>query len=167
MESKATLLGHPIHQMLVAFPLGLLGASVVFDLLAIALGQPTLALVAYYVLAGGVLAGLVAAPFGFIDWRAIPHGTRARRVGAMHGGGNVLMLSLFALSWWLRWEDAVWPPREAVLLSLLGAGISVFTAWLGGELVDRLGIGVADGAHVDAPSSLRVRHMPARPASKP
>jgi len=167
METKATLLGHPIHQMLVAFPLGLLGASVLFDLLAIALGQPTLALVAYYVLAGGLLAGLVAAPFGLIDWRGIPRGTRARRIGALHGGGNVLMLALFALGWWLRRDDAAWPPREALLLSLLGAGISVFTAWLGGELVDRLGIGVAEGAHADAPSSLRVPHLPAQRVPKP
>ena len=39
-------------------------------------------------------------------------------------------------------------------LSLLGAGLAMATAWLGGELVDRLGVGVDDGAHLDAPNSL-------------
>ena len=50
MESKARLLGHPVHQMLVVFPLGLLGASVVFDLLALGMNFSLMAVVAYYLI---------------------------------------------------------------------------------------------------------------------
>lgn len=161
MESKARLFGHPVHQMLVVFPLGLLGASVVFDLLALGMSYSLMAVVAYYLILAGLVAGLVAAPFGTIDWLAIPSGTRAKSVGAMHAGGNVVVLLLFAGSAWLRSPDPAAPPALALVLSFGGAGLSLVTAWLGGELVDRLGVGVSDGAHLDAPSSLR--HRDARP----
>jgi len=68
--------------------------------------------------------------------------------------GNFLVVALFAASWFLRRDDPARPPLAALVLSFAGVGLSLVTAWLGGELVDRLGIGVSDGAHVDAPSSL-------------
>jgi uncharacterized membrane protein len=157
MESKAKLLGHPVHQMLIVFPLGLLATSVVFDVLSLALSLPTLAVVAFYLVWAGVVGGLVAAPFGTIDWLAIPHGTRARSVGALHGLGNVVVLLFFVASGWLRIDAPQQPPGAAVLLSVLGAALAMVTAWLGGELVDRLGIGISDNAGLDAPSSLRSR----------
>ena len=68
--------------------------------------------------------------------------------------GNVIVVGLFAVSWFLRQDDPALPPTGAVVAGLLGAGIAVVTGWLGGELVNRLGVGVDDGAHLDAPSSL-------------
>jgi uncharacterized membrane protein len=155
MESRARLLGHPVHQMLVVFPLGLLGTSVAFDLLHLVMNEEVFAVVSHHLLAAGLIAGLLAAPFGTIDWLAIPRGTRARTVGALHGGGNVLVLALFAASWWLRRGQPDAPEPLPLLLSLGGAALALVTAWLGGELVSRLGVGVADDAHLDAPSSLR------------
>lgn len=154
MESRAKLLGHPIHQMLIAFPLGLLGVSPVFDVLRFALDSELMAVVAYYMIGAGVIAALVAAPFGTVDWLAIPRSTRARRIGALHGAGNLVVAALFAASWFLRRDNPGQPPLAALLLSFAGAALALVTAWLGGELVDRLGVGVSDGAHVDAPSSL-------------
>jgi hypothetical protein len=66
----------------------------------------------------------------------------------------VVVVALFGLSWYMRAENPAVPPTGAVVAGLLGAGLSIVTAWLGGELVDRLGVGVDDGAHLDAPSSL-------------
>jgi uncharacterized membrane protein len=60
-------------------------------------------------------------------------------------------------SWWLRRGQPASPPATAYLLSFVGIAIALVTAWLGGELVDRLGVGVDDGAHLDAPSSLSGR----------
>ena len=167
MESKARLFGHPVHQMLVVFPLGLLGASVVFDLLALGMSYSLMAVVAYYLILAGLVAGLLAAPFGAIDWLAIPGGTRAKSVGALHAGGNVVVLLLFAASAWLRHVDPAAPPALALVLSFAGAGLSLVTAWLGGELVDRLGVGVSDGANLNAPSSLSHRDARPRPAGRP
>ena len=111
-------------------------------------------------IAAGIIGGLAAAPFGWIDWFAIPRNTRAKSVGLWHGAGNVLVLLLFAASWLLRRDLPEQPEALAFALSFGGAGIALLTGWLGGELVDRLGVGVDDGAHVDAPSSLSKR--PAR-----
>lgn len=154
MESKAQLFGHPIHQMVVAFPLGLLATSVVFDLMRAASGDPVWAAVAYYIMIAGILSGLGAAVFGFIDWLGIPAGTRAKRIGRLHGIGNVIVLLCFGLSAWLRSPHPADVPTLATIVAVVGAGIAAVTGWMGGELVDRLGVGVHDGAHLDAPSSL-------------
>ena len=85
---------------------------------------------------------------------AIPGGTRARRIGLWHGLGNVVVLALFGSSWVLRRENPVLPPTAAIIAGLMGVVLMAITAWLGGELVDRLGVGVDEGAHLDSPSSL-------------
>ena len=157
MESRAKLLGHPIHQMLIVFPLGLLATAFVIDVIYLAGDSLIFAAVSYYLIIAGLIGGAAAAPFGFIDWRAIPRNTRAKRVGALHGIGNVIVLALFLVSVLLRADLPSAPPTLAYVCSFAGAAIALVTAWLGGELVDRLGIGVSDGAHVDAPSSLRQR----------
>jgi len=154
MESKVKLLGHPVHQMLVVFPLGLLGTSVVFDIIHLATASAFAASVAHALIVAGVIAGLLAAPFGTIDWLAIPQGTRAKAIGALHGGGNVLVLLLFACSWWLRQASPDNPPNVAWVVSFCGAALALVTAWLGGELVDRLGVGVSPYADLNARSSL-------------
>jgi uncharacterized membrane protein len=154
MQAKARLLGHPIHQMLIVFPLGLLATAIIFDIIALAGGNPTWFNIAYWLIAAGIIGGLAAAPFGLIDWLAVPAGTRAKRIGGLHGLGNVLVLALFALSWLMRRDNPTSPETLALVLSLLGGGVSLVTGWLGGELVDRLGIGVDENANVNAPSSL-------------
>jgi uncharacterized membrane protein len=155
MESKAKLLGHPIHPMLIVFPMGLLATAVVIDFIYFVGDSLIFAEVSYYLVIAGLIGGAVAAPFGFIDWRAIPRNTRAKRVGALHGIGNVVVMLLFLASALLRSDLPTAPPALAYVCSFAGAAIALVTAWLGGELVDRLGIGVSDSAHVDAPSSLR------------
>jgi uncharacterized membrane protein len=159
MESRAKLLGHPIHQMLIVFPLGLLGMAVIFDLLGMALGNGYWSEIAFWMIAAGVVTGLLAAPFGTIDWFAIPAGTRAKRIGAIHGIGNVIVVALFALSWWMRRDAPAIVETAALAASFAGFGLALVTGWLGGELVDRLAIGVDDGAHMDAPSSLTTRRV--------
>jgi len=157
MESRAKLLGHPIHQMLIVFPLGLLATAVIVDIVYFTGNALIFAEVAYYLVIAGLIGGAVAAPFGLIDWLAIPRGTRAKRIGALHGAGNVVVLLLFVASALLRSSLPSAPPVAAYVCSFAGAAIALVTAWLGGELVNRLGIGVSDGAHVDASSSLRHR----------
>ena len=157
MESRAKLLGHPIHQMLIVFPFGLLAMAVVFDVIAVAAGQGYWSEIAYRMIAAGVITGVIAAPFGLIDWSAVPSHTRAKRIGALHGGGNVVVLLLFGASWLMCGAAPQEPSSAALVLSFAGGVLALMTGWLGGELVDRLSVGVDDGAHVDAPSSIRSR----------
>jgi uncharacterized membrane protein len=159
MESRIKLLGHPMHQMLIVIPLGLLATAVFFDLVAVGLRDGYWSEISYWMIAPGVVSGLVAAPFGLIDWLAIPAGTRAKRIGAVHGLGNVIVVMLFGLSWVMRSDAPRAPETMALALSFTGGALALFTGWLGGELVDRLGVGVDEGAHLDAPSSLRTRRV--------
>jgi len=155
MESRAKLLGHPVHQMLIVLPAGLFITAAVFDVLHLVRGTSgPWATVSYWMIAAGVVGGLLAAVFGFVDYLAIPAGTRAKRVGATHGLGNVAVVALYAASWLLRRDAPESPSGLALACSFAGVALAAVTAWLGGELVDRLGVGVDDGAHLDAPSSL-------------
>lgn len=154
MESSAKAAGHSIHQQLIAFPLGLLATAVVFDVLGLIVDNRGFAIASYYMIAAGVLSGLLAAVFGVIDYLAIPAGTRAKRVGALHGLGNVVVVVLFAVSWLLRGGQLDYVPTAAAfVLSLVGGLLATATGWLGGELIDRLGVGVDPDAHLDAPAS--------------
>ena len=155
MESRAKLFGHPIHPMLVVFPLGLLITAVLFDLGYLVGNREHYATLGFYNIAGGIVGGLLAAIFGLRDWLAIPQNTRAKRIGALHGAGNVVVLLLFAVSLVMRYDDPVHAPSAlAFTLEVIGIGIAAFTGWLGGELVDRLGVGVYEGANLNSPSSL-------------
>jgi uncharacterized membrane protein len=163
MESRAKLFGHPIHQMLIVFPLGLLGMATIFDLLAVFAGQESLAAASHPMIAAGIITGLLAAVFGAIDWAAIPAGTRAKTIATYHGLGNVVIVVLFAVAWWLRRDDPSAVNGLPLILQVIGLLGALVTGWLGGELVDRLGVGVDPGANLDAPSSLSNR--PAASAS--
>ena len=161
MESRAKLFGHPIHPMLIAFPLALLTTSFIFDIIYLLTGNGKWSEIAFWMIAAGVISGLAAAVPGLIDWLAIPSGTRAKRIGLWHGVGNVVVIVLFGLSWLLRADAPGEPGAIPIVLSLVGVGLAGLTGWLGGELVDRLGVGVDEGAHLDSPSALS-----GRPASE-
>ena len=167
MRAKARLFGHPIHQMLIVFPLGLLGMSLFFDILHLATDGDHWAVVSYYMIAAGIISGLIAAPFGLIDWLAIPGGTRAKRIGLLHGGGNVVVLLLFTLTWFSRRDLPSAPSGLEVVLSAVAVLLALVTGWLGGELVDRLGVGVDEGANLNAPSSLSGQPAQASQGRKP
>ena len=155
MESRLKLLGHPIHPMLVMFPLGLFVTAVIFDFADIIGGPAMLGEVAYWNIVAGLIGGVLAAAAGLVDYVAIPAGTRAKRVGTAHALINLAVMVLFAVSWLVR----MGAERHAAgggmftleLLALAGGAVG---AWLGGELVDRLGVGVDGDASLDAPVRL-------------
>ncbi len=155
MESKVKIFGHPTHPMLVVFPIGLFATAVIFDILSMVTASPIFPTVSYYMIAAGVIGGLIAAIFGFIDWMALPNNSRAKYIGGWHGLGNVTIVVLFIVSWFLRRGSANFQPGTlALVLSFAGISLALITAWIGGELVYHLGVGVDPGANVNAPNSL-------------
>jgi uncharacterized membrane protein len=157
MESRVKLVGHPVHPMLIVFPLGLLATAVAFDIVGLASGDAEWFRISFWMIAAGIIGGLLSAVFGLLDWLAIPSGTRAKRIGLWHGGGNVIVTVLFIISWFLRRSAPENPGASAFVLSFIAVALALVTGWLGGELVDRLGVGVDNGAHLNAPSSLSGR----------
>jgi len=154
VESRIKFAGHAIHPMLIVFPLGLFATAVLFDVIRLFHGGGSWGEAAFYDIAVGIVGGLLAAVFGFIDWLGLPSRTRARSVGMWHGIGNVAIVVLFAISWFLRMPNPGSPPTAAFVLAVVAVLMALVTGWLGGELVERLRVGVDDNARLDAPSSL-------------
>lgn len=155
MRARVRAAGHAVHPMLIVFPLGLFITGFVFDVVQLLTGNVTFGQVGFWTITGGLIGAVLAALCGVIDWLGVPTGTRARGVGLWHGLLNVVTVVLFLISWFIRLDR----PDHAVsggliVLEVLAVGVLTAAAWLGGELVERHGIGVDADAHPDAPSSL-------------
>lgn len=144
MKSKATLAGHPVHPMLIPFPLALWTTSFVVDILFYFFRHPTLLVIAKFMLAAGCIGALAAAVAGFIDWLSIRDG-EVKKVANWHARLNVAALVIFAISFFLRmgrYSDLVGRKLTIpFLLSLVGVILISISGWLGGELVFRYGVG--------------------------
>ena len=125
-----------MHRLLIPFPLGLLATSFFFDVAWMIFGRPELARVAWWLIPGGVLTALAAAVFGLLDYRSIREGSGAKKIGALHGIGNLFVIVLFAVSWIVR--DPAHPGVMAVVLSGSAVVAMIATGWLGGQLANRL-----------------------------
>jgi uncharacterized membrane protein len=141
MASPASLRNHPIHPMLVPFPIALWIFSFVCDVVyALGWGDILWKHMAFYSMAGGIVGALVAAIPGIMDYRSLsdPH---VKRIGSWHMAINLTSAALFAVNLWLRWGGA---PAETLpmVLSLLGIALLSISGWLGGELVYVHGVAV-------------------------
>ena len=144
MKSKVTIAGHPVHPMLIPFPLALWATSFVVDVLFYFLKNPTLLIISKFMIAAGCLGAIAAAIPGIIDWLAIRDG-EVKRVANWHARLNIAALVVFAISFLLRmgrYSELV-GRRLTIpfLLSLVGVILISISGWLGGELVFRYGIG--------------------------
>lgn len=165
MESKAKLFGHAIHPILIVFPLGLLGTAAIFDAIYLITANPNLPIASFWMLVAGIIGGLLSALFGFIDWINIPNGTRAKSTGLIHSVLMEITLLLFAVGLYLRWSTPDTPSTVATICSFAGLAFALVGGWFGGELVERLGVGVSSDANLNAPNSLthsKVREVDVR-----
>lgn len=168
MESHAKVMGHPLHPILIVVPLGLFVTASIFDIMHAFKGRAQaeneaaeegdassdgLATASYYMIGAGVLGGLAAAIPGWIDWFALPHGTRAKRIGLVHGVGNMIVTALYGGSWLGRRGNVGRAGSGALAMSFGGFALGGLTAWLGGELVHRMGVSIDEGADLDASDS--------------
>jgi uncharacterized membrane protein len=139
MESRLRVAGHPIHPVLVMFPLGLFAMAVIFDVAHFAGAPAMLGAVAYWNIAAGLVGGVLAALAGAIDLIFIANGTAARRAGVMHGLINMGVLLLFAVIFMLRMASHDRVAGGGLLtVEMLALAGAVVGAWFSGELVDRL-----------------------------
>ncbi len=145
MQTKATIERHPIHPMLVVFPIGMWVFSLIGDIVVRAGGNPAWAPAAYYAMGVGIIGALAAAIFGLIDLLSIPQGTRARKLGYWHLGINLSVTVLFIVNFYLR---SVGPPVDLTpfILSIVGIAALLVSGWLGGEMVYVEGVAVSPPA---------------------
>lgn len=140
MTSPASIAKHPIHPMLVAFPIGLWVFSLVCDVIyAIGWGSAAWKDVAFYTMAGGIVGALLAAVPGFIDLFSLS-GKRLK-IGVAHMIINLSLVAIFAANLWLRTKNM---PNATlpVVLSVIGVVLLIVSGWLGGELIYVYGVAV-------------------------
>jgi uncharacterized membrane protein len=134
MGTSATIAGHPIHPMLVAFPIGLWIFSFISDLiLLLGWGGPAWSDVALVTMIGGLVGALLAAIPGFIDYFTI-NDAKAARTANWHMALNLVLVALYSFNVFVRTQappEALFP----ILLSALGVVVLAFSGWVGGDLV--------------------------------
>ena len=149
--SKASIAGHPIHAMLVGFPIAFYTGGVVSVLAYAGTLDTFWYRAAMVLLFAGVVGAGVAAVFGAIDlFAGIPRDTPAKRTGYIHAGLNVASLVLFlgaALSLWQGWRshyyaDDLLPYGLPLVLGIVGVCTTVAAGFYGWKLVQTHHVGV-------------------------
>jgi uncharacterized membrane protein len=146
MASSASLGGHPVHPMLIPFPIALWVFSLVADIIYLWRGNVVWRDgIAFYTLLGGIIGGAVAAVPGFIDWLSLKD-REVVKVANWHARLNVVALLIFVASFYLRTTSGAGlvggSHTVPFLLSVIGVILISISGWLGGELVFRHGVAV-------------------------
>ena len=153
MQGKATMFGHPIHPMLIPFPIAFFTGALVSDIIyAFAHGGvwPTLSVI---LIGFGVISALLAALFGFIDYFTAPMSAAAKKTATAHMLLNLLAVVVFAIAFFVRFDK---PPSVAgYTLTVIGVIILTITGSLGGHLSYHYGVGVDDGTVPPREPSMR------------
>jgi uncharacterized membrane protein/nitrite reductase/ring-hydroxylating ferredoxin subunit len=143
MRSRAAIKSHPLHPMLIAFPIGLLVTSFIFDLIGIWRDIPTLWNAGWYCVIAGLIGAVIAVIPGAIDlFSIVPKNSSARARGYKHAILNGLVIVAFIADAAYRAGPGVRPDGTSLILSACGVVLLGFSGWLGATLVYRNQIGV-------------------------
>jgi uncharacterized membrane protein/nitrite reductase/ring-hydroxylating ferredoxin subunit len=142
MRSRAHIKGHPLHPILVAFPIAFFTGALFFDLAFLFSGKIMFPVVAGYLELTGVIFYLLAAVPGIVDnISVVPPKSSAKKRATQHGVLNLLVVSLFGFAWFLRSREE-FSFLSVIGIEILGMSLLTVSGWLGGTLVYRNQIGV-------------------------
>ena len=145
IDKVEELMGHSPHPAIVTVPLGAFTVSNICDGLAAATGDKTYDDAARISMAVGLVGTAAAAVTGLRDYSRIPRDQEGHDIATQHGIGNGVMAAMMATSYILRVRGKALHREASVparVLALGAGGLSLYTAWLGGKLVEELGEGV-------------------------
>ena len=146
MASPASIGGHPIHPMIIPFPIALWVFSLVADVVYLWRGNPVWKdWIAFYALLAGTIMAAVAAVPGLIDWLSLKE-PKIVKIANWHARLNVIALLVFVGSFYLRTNAGAQLTGDShtipLLLSIFGVVLISISGWLGGELVFKHGVAV-------------------------
>lgn len=142
MKSKANIKGHPIHPILISFPIAFFTGTLLFDALGVFLLRGDFNHIAYYTEIAGILFALLAAVPGIIDFiYTVPPKSSGKKRAAKHGLLNTTVVILFAIAWFMRRQPGT-SIYLLITLEFVGVVLLSIAGWLGGTLVYRNQIGV-------------------------
>lgn len=146
MQGKATIAGHPIHPMLVAFPIGFFAGAVISDIITF-FGHPdfwprmSVALILF-----GIIAALVAALFGFVDYFTAQMPAPAKKTATTHMILNLLVVAIYIVALIVRWSNLT--STLGYVLTFVGLAFLVVSGWYGGHLAYVGLVGTQSGTEV-------------------
>lgn len=142
ITSTLAILGHPIHPVIVIFPIGFLSAAAGFDVGYWLTQDPFWARAAIWLIGAGVLSAIAAAVTGMFDFIRIPR-ARKRRAGWVHVALNSAALVLSLINWFFRLGDpAGFVLPFGLIISLVVGVLLMASGWYGGELMWRHKVGI-------------------------
>jgi uncharacterized membrane protein/nitrite reductase/ring-hydroxylating ferredoxin subunit len=142
MKSKVNIKSHPLHPILIPFPIAFFTGTLLFHIIGWLADNPDFLKTAYYLNIAGILFALLAAVPGFIDFLyTVPPKSSGKKRAAKHGITNVIMLVCFVIAFFYRRDET---PNHFLLalLEIIGVSLMVIAGWMGGTLVYRNQIGV-------------------------
>ena len=143
MRSRAQIKSHPIHPMLIVFPLGLFIGSWIFDLIGKVSNNELLWAASFYCAIRGIIGAFLAAVPGVIDlFSVVPPRSSGKKRGLVHGGLNTLVLIGFIIIVVRRYSAIAEPGRFELGLMTVCIVLLGISGWLGGTLSYRNQIGV-------------------------
>ena len=145
MRTPASVGKHPIHPMLVVFPIGLFVTAFLCDIALLTTGNSIYGTVAFYTIAAGIIGALLAALPGFVDYTAL-RGQKLKSLGTWHMILNLTVVVLFVINFYLRTRTGLeitgGSSTIPFALSLIAVVLLGISGWLGGEMVYVHGVGV-------------------------
>jgi len=145
MQGAATILHHPIHPIVIVFPIAFFIGSLGADIVFLASRRPFWSKCAFALIGFGIVGGLGAALLGLIDYRTAPMSSQAFDDATDHMLANLILVGVFLVNFVLRWRrPGIW---LGYVLTAAGFLIVLYAGWLGGELVYRFQVGVAPAVH--------------------
>ncbi len=142
MQGKATFRGHPLHVMLISFPVAFWSGSVAGDIAGASSHDPFWFRMSVTLIAAGLATGTAAAIFGYVDYLTIPMTRRAKGIAKAHLVTSLVTLALYAVAALLRSGDDGSPAGIAV--SCAGALALLAGGYYGSELAHRYRVGISD-----------------------
>ena len=141
MRTPASISGHPIHAMLIVFPVGLFIFSLICDICSTQnANTATWALVAFYTMVGGFIGALAAAIPGLIDLLSLAD-KAIKKTAITHMSINLVAVALYAVNIWMRMNSNT-NTGTPLLLSVIAVALLAVSGWLGGKMVHEYGVGV-------------------------
>lgn len=141
--SKVAIAGHPIHAMLVAFPIAMAFSTFGADATYWLTGDVFWARAALWASGMAFVFGVFAGVSGTVELLLVP-GIRRRAASWSHFIFAVMLLAVLGANWGFRlsgYEEAILP--WGILVSALAVGATALTGWHGGKLVFDYHIGTA------------------------
>jgi len=142
MQGRATILGHPIHPILVSFPIAFFAGAFVCDIIYALRPTPFWPVMSLVLLGFGIVGGALAAVFGLIDFFTAPMSRAAKKTAVTHLTLAAATLVLFSIAFFLRNLD----PTSIVGFALTAVGVLCLGAAgaFGGHLAYHHRIGVEE-----------------------